>query len=47
MLSGTLLLKVLENAPQIIEALKGLNNPDANALVTEIEQAQTVWKEWK
>ena len=47
MLTGTLLLKVLENAPQIIESLKGLNNPDANKLVMEIEQAQTVWQEWK
>ena len=47
MLSGTLLLKVLENAPQIIEALKGLNDPNADVLIIEIQKAQGVWKEWE
>lgn len=47
MLSGTLLLKALENGAEIVEALKGLNNPDATKLIMEIEQAQAIWKEWK
>ncbi len=47
LLIGQILLIALQNAPQIIESLKGLGTEDADTLVKEIEAAQEVWKEWE
>ncbi len=44
---GSILLILLKQGPQIIESLKGVGTEDADKLIGEINEAQTIWQEWK